>query len=75
MVTAEIKLPEKDADMILKLISKLGGKVKVLDSAEQKLSPAAKKMKNDLEVAFKEVQHHQNGKIKLKTLLEVLDEL
>jgi len=73
MVTAEIKLPEKDAEMILKVISKLGGKVKLIGTP--KLSPAAKKMKKDLEQAFKEIKLHQEGKIKLKTLSEVLDEL
>jgi hypothetical protein len=75
MITAEIRLPEKDAEMILKVISKLGGKVKVVDPAEQKLSPAAKKMKKDLEQAFKEVRLHQEGKIQLKTARELLDEL
>ncbi|HZY39039.1 MAG TPA: hypothetical protein VFE53_20420 [Mucilaginibacter sp.] len=75
MITAEIKLPEKDAEMILKVISKLGGKVKLIKPEEQKLSPAAKKMKKDLEQAFKEVKLHQEGKIQLKTLSEVLDEL
>jgi hypothetical protein len=49
MVTAEIKLPEKDAEMILKVISKLGRKVKLVDAAEQKLSPSARKMKKDLD--------------------------
>lgn len=49
MITAEIKLPEKDAEMILKVISKLGGKVKLIQPDKQKLSPAAKKMKKDLE--------------------------
>ena len=75
MITAEIKLPEKDAEMILKVISKLGDKIKVVDPAEQKLSPAAKKMKKDLEQAFKEVKLHQEGKIQLKTARELLDEL
>ena len=75
MITAEIKLPEKDAEMILKVISKLGGKVKLIDPSASKLSPAAKKMKKDLEAAFKEVKLHQEGKIKLKTLSEVLAEL
>jgi hypothetical protein len=74
MVTAEIKLPEKDAEMIMKVISKLGGKVRLINPDEQKLSPAAKKMKKDLEQAFKEVRLHQEGKIQLKTLSEVLDE-
>jgi hypothetical protein len=75
MITAEVKLPEKDAEMILKVISKLGGKIKVIDTEAKKLSPAAKKMKKDLEKAFKEVKLHQEGKIKLKTAREVLDEL
>jgi Ca2+-binding EF-hand superfamily protein len=75
MITAEIRLPEKDAEMILKVISKLGGKVKLIAPDELKLSPAAKKMKKDLEQAFKEIKLHQEGKIQLKTLSEVLDEL
>ena len=75
MITAEIKLPEKDAEMILNVISKLGGKIKLIAPNVHKLSPAAKKMKKDLEEAFKEVKLHQEGKIQLKTLSEVLDEL
>ena len=74
MITAEIKLPEKDAEMIIKVISKLGGKVKLIQP-EQNLSPAANKMKKDLECAFKEVKLHHEGKIQLKTLTEELDEL
>lgn len=73
MITAEVKLPEKDAEMILKVISKLGGKVKVLET--NKLSPAAKKMKKDLEDAFKEIKLHQEGKIQLKSAKQLLDEL
>ncbi|MDB5911062.1 MAG: hypothetical protein JWP34_5179 [Massilia sp.] len=75
MITAQVKLPEKDAEMILKVISKLGGKIKLIESDVHKLSPAAKKMKKELEAAFKEVKLHQEGKIQLKTLSEVLDEL
>jgi hypothetical protein len=75
MITAEIRLPEKDAEMILKVISKLGGKVKLIDTDTIKLSPAAKKMKKDLEAAFKEVKLHQEGKIQLKSARELLDEL
>ncbi len=52
MITAEIKLPEKDAELILNVISKLGGKVKVIEPDAHKLSPAAKKMKKDLEAAL-----------------------
>ncbi len=61
--------------MILKVISKLGRKVKVIDTAEQKLLPAAKKMKKDLEQAFREVTLHQEGKIQLKTAEELFGEL
>jgi hypothetical protein len=75
MITAEVKLKEKDAEMILKVISKLGGKVKVIDNENPKLSAAEKKMKRDLEEAFREVKLHQEGKIQLKTAREFLDEL
>ena len=75
MITAEIKMPEKDAEMILKVISKLGGKVKLIGSDSPKLSPAARKMKKDLEQAFKEVKLHQEGKLHLKTARELLNEL
>ena len=47
----------------------------MIEPATPKLSPVAKKIKKDLEEAFKEVKLHQEGKIKLKTLAEVLDEL
>lgn len=75
MITAEITLPEKDAEMILKVISKLGGKIKLIPPAKNDLSISAQKMKNDLENAFKEVKLHQEGKIKLKTARELLNEL
>jgi len=75
MITAEIKLPEKDAEMIMKVIAKLGGKVKLIEPDGHKLSPAAKKMKKDMENAFKEVKLHQEGKIQLKTARELLNEL
>ncbi len=75
MVTAEVKLPEKDAEMILKVISKLGGKVKLIDTAPSQSSSIAKQIKKDLTEAFKEVKAHQEGKIKLKTARELLDEL
>lgn len=75
MITAEIKLPEKDAEMIIKVISKLGGKVRLTGSDTQKLSPSAKKIKKDLQEAFKEIKLHQEGKIQLKTARELLNEL
>jgi hypothetical protein len=75
MITAEIKLPEKDAEMILKVISKLGGKVKLIEPDVQKLSPAAKKMKKELQDAFNEIKLHQEGKIQLKTARELLNDL
>ena len=75
MITAEVKLREKDAEMILRVIARLGGKVRLIQPEAPKLSPAAKKMKKDLEQAFKEVKLHQEGKIQLKTARELLDEL
>ncbi len=66
MITAEIKLPEKDAEMILKVISKLGGKVKSVTPGVHKPSPAAKKMKKDLEAAFKQVKLSSGRKDSIK---------
>ena len=75
MITAEVRLPKKDAEMILNVISKLGGKVKLIPAGTQKLSPAAKKMKKELEGAFNEIALHQEGKIELRSARQLLDEL
>jgi hypothetical protein len=75
MVIAEIKLPDQDAEMILKVVKKLGGKIKVLEPEQPKLSPFARKLKKDLEKGFKEIKLHQEGKLRLKTARELLDEL
>ena len=75
MITAEVKIPEKDAEMILKVISKLGGKVKVVKQNDKVLSTSAKKMKKDLKQAFEQVQLHQEGKVELKTASQLLNEL
>lgn len=74
MVIAEIKLPDSDAEMILKVVKKLGGKIKVIEP-EPKLSTTAKRFKKDLEKGFNEIKLHQEGKLKLKTARELLDEL
>ncbi|MBS1504305.1 MAG: hypothetical protein JST32_19715 [Bacteroidetes bacterium] len=75
MITAELRMPEKDAELIIQVISKLGGKVKLVDDDKKNPSPAAKKMKKDLENAFREVKLHQEGKVQLKTARELLNEL
>lgn len=75
MVIVEIKLPDNDAEIILKVVRKLGGKIKVIEPVEPKLSPFAKKLKKDLEKGFREIKLHQEGKLKLKTARELLDEL
>lgn len=75
MITAEVKLKEKDTEMILKVISKLGRKVKVINTDNSKDSSLKKKFKADLEGAFHEIKLHQEGKTKFKTARELLDEL
>lgn len=75
MVTAEIKLPAKDAEMILKVITKLGGKIKLINDGNGNIPFTTASIKKDLESAFKEIKLHQQGKIKLKTARELLDEL
>lgn len=75
MIIAQVKMPEKDAEMILKVITKLGGQIQLVDPVDYKVSSEAKRTKKDLETAFKEIKLHQEGKIQLKTAQELIDEL
>ena len=72
MTTARIEIPDSKQKLIVSLLKELGVKVKV----EKKSNDAfKKKLKKDLQQAFKEVELHQQGKIELKTAKEVLKEL
>lgn len=46
-----------------------------LKELEKEFTPAEKRMIKGLKQSFKEIKLHQQGKIKLKTLQELIDEL
>lgn len=72
MTIAEIQIPEKKEKLILAVLKELGVKVKVEKKTNETFK---KKLAKDLKQAFKEVELHQQGKIELKSLKEVLSEL
>ena len=71
MTIAQIEIPDNKEKLIVTLLKELGVKVKV----EKKSNEAfKKKLKKDLQQAFKEVELHQQGKIELKSARELLNE-
>jgi cysteine synthase len=76
MTTLTIENPEKVEKKLTDLIEQLGGKIVATDTGK-KLSKAVKKKQvlDDLEESVKRVKLHQEGKVKAKTIDQLLDEL
>jgi hypothetical protein len=76
MTTLTIEIPEKVKKTLSDLVEQLGGKVIATDT-RKKLSKAAKKKQilDDLEESVKWVKLHQEGKVKAKSIEQILDEL
>lgn len=76
MTTLTIEIPEKVKKTLTDLVEQLGGKV-VDAEPVKKLSKATKKQQilDDFEESVKWVNLHQKGKVKGKTIQELLDEL
>ena len=72
MITARIEIPDYKAELVLALLKELGVKIKVVKKSNDAFK---KKLKKDLQQAFKEVELHQQGKIELKSAKEALSEL
>jgi cysteine synthase len=80
MTTLTIEIPDKVEKTLADLIEQLGGKVLVTDSKKEKnsnveLSRKEKKFLKDFEEAIEFVNLHQQGKVKAKTIDELLNEL
>jgi cysteine synthase len=77
MTTLTIKIPEKVEKTISDLVEQLGGKVinTKADSGKDKLSRKEKKFLKDFDEAIEFVNLHQQGKIKAKSIEELLNEL
>ncbi len=76
MTTLTIEIPEKVEKTLTDLIEQLGGKIVATDTGK-KLSKAVKKKQvlDDLEESVKWVKLHQEGKVKARTIDQLLDEL
>ncbi|GAC1303379.1 MAG: hypothetical protein NVSMB24_09290 [Mucilaginibacter sp.] len=76
MTTLTIEIPEKAKKTLSDLVEQLGGKV-VSTAISKKPGKAAKKKKilDDLQESVKWVKQHQEGKVKAKTIEQLLDEL
>jgi hypothetical protein len=76
MTTLTIEIPEKVEKTLSDLVEQLGGKVltKGSEKATSKLSKK-KQVLNDLEESVKWVKLHQEGKVKAKSIRELLNEL
>jgi len=76
MTTFTIEIPDKVEKTLADLVKQLGGKVIATDT-EKKLTRAAKKKQilDDLEESVRQVKLHQEGKIKLKSIDQLLNEL
>jgi len=85
MTTLTIEIPEKIEKTLSDLIEQLGGKVIVSDSnskadeslshATEKLSRKDKKFLKEFDEAIEFVNLHQQGKVKAKTIDQLLNEL
>ena len=76
MTTLTIEIPEKVEKTLSDLVEQLGGKVVSTDNV-RKLSKAAKKKQilDDLEESVKWVKLHQEGKVRSKSIEQLLSEL
>ena len=76
MTTLTIKIPDRIEKSLTDIIEQLGGEILVADK-EKKSAKATKKQQilDDLEESVKSVKLHQEGKVKAKTIQELLDEL
>ena len=79
MTTLTIEIPDKSEKTIADLIEQLGGKVLKTDSTPinnnaKKLSKKEKEFLKGLEEAVEFINQHQQGKVKAKTIQQLLDE-
>ncbi len=79
MTTLTIKIPAKVEKTLADLIEQLGGKVISSDSKAnsdgEKLSPKEKAFLKGFDEAIDYVNLHQQGKVKAKTIDQLLNEL
>ncbi len=70
-----VNVPENKADFFLELAKNLKFKVEPKAATRKPLTPEQQEWVDDLKESLHQVELHQQGKIKLKTLDELIDEL
>ncbi len=79
MTTLTIEIPDKVEKTLADLVEQLGGKVLAsdakLNSAEKKLSKKEKEFLKGFDEAIEFVNLHQQGKVKARTIDQLLNEL
>jgi hypothetical protein len=76
MTTLTIEIPAKSEKTLSDLVEQLGGKVLAKDSGKKSGKAAKKKqILDDLEESVKWVKMHQEGKVKAKSIDQLLNEL
>lgn len=70
-----VNVPENKADFFLELVKNLKFKVEPKATIKKPLTAEQQEWVNGLKESLHQVELHQQGKIKLKTLDELIDEL
>lgn len=70
-----VKVPDNKVKFFMELVNNLKFKVEVKSEAQPTLTPEQQEWVDDLKEALHQVELHQQGKIKLKSARELLDEL
>jgi len=74
MTTLTIEIPEKEKKKLADLVEQLGGKIVAIETVT-KGGIAKTQILDDLEESVVFVKQHQQGKVKAKTIEQLLDEL
>ena len=71
-----VKVPDNKVEFFMELVQNLKFKAEPIGKAKTKLfTPEQQEWINDLKESLEEVELHQQGKIKLKSFDQLLDEL
>jgi hypothetical protein len=75
MTTLTIEIPEKGKKKLTALIEELGGKIVTIETVAKNHTGNKKKVLDDLDESVLFVKQHQQGKVKAKTIEQLLNEL
>jgi hypothetical protein len=70
-----VNVPENKADFFLELVKNLKFKVEQKATIKEPLTTEQQEWVDDLKESLRQVELHQQGKIKLKSARQLLDEL